>query len=98
MPNPLAMACLLLAWADPPATAPAAPTALEIVSALETTLADAIARAAPAVVAIARERSERDETLAIRGRNHEPPSTRSTPNGSRSTTARAWSSASRARS
>jgi len=60
-------------WADPPAT-PAGPTTpFDIVSALETTLADAIAKAESSVVAIARERSENDTTTAIRGRNPAPP-------------------------
>ncbi len=42
---------------------------LDVVAALETVLADAIAKAEPAVVAIAREKSDNDETLAVRGRD-----------------------------
>jgi len=61
------MALALLAWPDPPAPAPA-PTALDVVSAVESALGDAIAKAEPSVVAIAREKSENDETLAVRGR------------------------------
>ncbi len=65
MPNLLPLVLASLAWADP---SPPAPRPLDVVAALETALADAIARAEPAVVAIAREKSENDETLAIRGR------------------------------
>ena len=65
MPTLLPIALALLAWADP---APP-PTALDMVSALESVLADAIAKAEPSVVAIARKKSDNDETLAIRGRN-----------------------------
>jgi S1-C subfamily serine protease len=54
---------------DPPAlTAPA-----DIVSALETAMTNAIAKAQPSVVAIARERhGDGDETTAIKGRNRAP--------------------------
>src|SRR5947209_991885 len=58
---------LLLAWGDPPADPPA-PSAVDVVSALETALGDAIARAEDSVVAISRDKSENDETLAVRGR------------------------------
>ncbi len=73
MSNLLPLAYLLVLWADPPA-APAAPSSpLDVVSALETVLSDAIAKAEPSVVAIARERSEGDVTTAIKGRNPAPP-------------------------
>ena len=54
----------LLLNADPPAQAP---TPLDVVSAVETAMADAIAKAEDSVVAIAREKSDNEETLAIRG-------------------------------
>ena len=75
MPILVPLACALLAWADSPATPPAPPAnPLDIVSALESALADAIARAAPSVVAIAREKAETgDETTAVRGRSTAPP-------------------------
>ena len=62
---------------DRPSSA-AAPTPitspLELVEAIETVLADAIARAEPSVVAIDREKSGKDgETTAVRGRNPNPP-------------------------
>jgi S1-C subfamily serine protease len=71
MPILVPLACVLVAWADSPATPPAPPVnPLDIASALETVLADAIARAEPSVVAIAREKAETgDETTAVRGRN-----------------------------
>jgi serine protease Do len=65
---PLAFA--LLALADPPADSPA--PALDVVAALETVLADAIAKAQPSVVAISRSKSDGGETTAIRGRNPAP--------------------------
>ena len=72
MPNLVPLACLLLAWGDPAATSPPPPVPPPSVVALETALADAIARAEPAVVAIAREKAEGDRTTAIRGKNPEP--------------------------
>src|SRR4051812_9505248 len=74
MPTFLPMALALLAWPDPPAdTAPAPVLAPEqVVAALETALGDAIARAEASVVAIARVRSENDETTAVRGRDPLP--------------------------
>ena len=58
MPHLLFMALALLSSAEPPANPPAPPaTALDMVTALETVLADAIARAEPSVVAIARDKS-----------------------------------------
>src|SRR5260370_27242213 len=68
MPTFLLMALAALSWADPPAASPSL-SAQQIVAAMETVLGDAIARAEPSVVAIAREKSENDETLAIRGRD-----------------------------
>jgi S1-C subfamily serine protease len=73
MQNLVSLACVLLTWADPPAPSPPTAPAMDLVTAMETVLADAIARAAPSVVAIAREKSEHEETTAIRGRNPEPP-------------------------
>jgi len=67
MPILVPMALALLAWGDPPAGPPPA-SALEVVGAIETVLGDAIAKAEPSVVAIAREKSENEETLAVRGR------------------------------
>jgi serine protease Do len=67
---PLAFA--LLAWADPPAPADPPASALDLVAALETALADAIAKAQPSVVAVSRFKAEGGETTAIRGRNPEP--------------------------
>jgi serine protease Do len=64
------LALLMVALADPPAPAP--PTPADLVAALETALADAIAKAEPSVVAIARTKSPNgDETTAVRG--HNPP-------------------------
>jgi S1-C subfamily serine protease len=68
----LSLACMPLAWVDPPSQAPppaqqASPT--DLVSALETVVADAIARAEPSVVAIHRFKSDNArETLAVRGK------------------------------
>ena len=67
MPTLLPMALTLLAWADPP-QGPAAAPPLSVVEAVEAALADAIAAAEPSVVAVAREKSDNDETLAVRGR------------------------------
>ena len=51
------LACAFLAWADPPPqpARPPADSPLAVVDALETALGDAIAKAEPSVVAIARE-------------------------------------------
>jgi len=73
--------CLLLAWTDPlqPASDPPARSPADIVAAIETVMADAIAKAEPSVVAIHRDKGENSqETQAIRGRKralnlHEPP-------------------------
>lgn len=66
------LACLPLALVDPPGQAPPParqPSGYDLVSALETAVSDAIARAEPSVVAIHREKGENpQETLAIRGR------------------------------
>jgi len=66
--TPLALA--LCCFAGPPAAAPAPapPSPADVVAALEGALADAIARVEPSVVAISREKTETDETLAVRGR------------------------------
>lgn len=71
MPTVLPLALALLTWpGDPP---PAArPSAYAMVEAIETVLEDAIARAEPSVVAIAREKSENDQTLAVKGLNPDP--------------------------
>jgi serine protease Do len=66
MPTLLPIALALLSWSDPPASPSA--SALDIVSAVETVLGDAIARAEPSIVAISRDKSDDDETLAVRGR------------------------------
>jgi serine protease Do len=71
----LLSSCLLLAGDDPPksTTAPARLSSAEIVEAIETTVADAIARAEASVVAISREKAENgQETLAIRGKRPRP--------------------------
>ncbi|MBV8382683.1 MAG: trypsin-like peptidase domain-containing protein, partial [Planctomycetaceae bacterium] len=67
MPILAPLAFVFLGWADPPEPTPEA--GQEVVAALEMVLADAIAKAEPSVVAIAREKSENEETTAIRGRN-----------------------------
>jgi S1-C subfamily serine protease len=75
MPTLLLLVFALLATADPPdnpAAASAPPSAIDVVASLETVLQDAIARAEPSIVAIAREKSENDETTAIRGRDAAP--------------------------
>lgn len=61
---PIALAVLLMT--DPPV---ASPSALDVVSAVETVVADAIARAEPSVVAISREKAENEVTQAVRGRS-----------------------------
>ena len=51
----------------------APPTPIDLVAAMETVVADAVAKAEPSVVAIARTKSEKGEgTTAIKGRNPEP--------------------------
>jgi S1-C subfamily serine protease len=52
--------------ADPPSPAPG--SAMDVVTALETALSEAIARAEPSVVAIAREKGEDETTTAVRGK------------------------------
>src|SRR3954449_10885827 len=68
----LRLACLQLALVDPPAQAPQPvqqPSSIDLVSALENVVSDAIARAEPSVVAIHREKGDNpQETLAVRGR------------------------------
>jgi serine protease Do len=50
------------------------PRPLDVVAALETAVADAVARAEPSVVAIARTKAEKGAgTTAVKGRNPEPP-------------------------
>ncbi|SIN81552.1 serine protease Do/serine protease DegQ [Singulisphaera sp. GP187] len=72
MHNLGSLLCLLLALADPPpSSGPTAGSPLEVVAALESALADAIAKAEPSVVAIAREKGEDDVTTAVRGRGQE---------------------------
>jgi serine protease Do len=71
MVNLLPLVCALWAVADPPAAPAVSP--MEIVTALETAMSDAIEKAEPSVVAIARTKAEDgDETMAIRGRNPAP--------------------------
>ena len=67
------LACALLGWADPPPSpSQSGPSPLAVVEALETALGDAIAKAEPSVVAIAREKTEEgEETLAVRGKPRE---------------------------
>ena len=61
-----ALALFALSLADPPP--------VDVVSALETAVTNAIAKVEPSVVAITREKSlENDETLAVRGRDANPP-------------------------
>ena len=71
MPMLMPLALVLLSWADPPS--PPAVTPAQVVAALESALQDAIARAEPSVVAIGRDKSENDETTAVRGRDPLPP-------------------------
>ncbi|AGA29300.1 trypsin-like peptidase domain-containing protein [Singulisphaera acidiphila] len=68
MHNLGSLVCLLLALADPPPSDPPAGSPLEVVAALESALADAIAKAEPSVVAIARDKGEDDTTTAVKGR------------------------------
>ncbi|MGE3818421.1 MAG: trypsin-like peptidase domain-containing protein [Isosphaeraceae bacterium] len=79
MPTLLPLAFALMTWADPPAPSPLAPA--DVVAALETALEDAIALAEPSIVAIAREKSERDETTAVRGLGPPPPDPNLFPRG-----------------
>lgn len=68
----LTLACLTVGWVQPPAATASSPppTPLDVVSALETVVADAIARAEPSVVAIHRFKDESSqETLAVRGKS-----------------------------
>jgi S1-C subfamily serine protease len=70
MSIPIVLTCLCLGWAEPPSGSGSA-TAFEIVSSIETVVADAIERAEPSVVAIARTKNETNpdhETWAVRGR------------------------------
>jgi S1-C subfamily serine protease len=66
----LCLACATLAWDEPPKAASApAPAAIDVVSALEEALGDAIAGAEGSVVAIHRDKTDdAQETLAVRGR------------------------------
>jgi S1-C subfamily serine protease len=67
--------CLLLAWTDPPRQEPSRSplTPADVVAAIETAIADAIAKAEPSVVAIHRFKGENSqETLAVRGRRRRP--------------------------
>lgn len=70
MSIPIVLTCLCLGWAEPPSNSRSA-AAFEIVSSIETVVADAIERAEPSVVAIARTKTEANpnhETLVVRGR------------------------------
>lgn len=71
---PLALGLLTLP--GPPPTPADKPEPLDVVSALETAVADAIEKAEPSVVAITRIKGKSGETLAIRGRNPNPPEPR----------------------
>lgn len=62
----LPVALAIFTFGDPE---PPAPSAYEIVAAVETVIGDAIAKAEVSVVAISRDKSENDVTLAIRGRS-----------------------------
>ncbi len=76
MTSLVVLSCLVLAWTDPPpqASTRTEPSALDMVTAIETVISDAIAKAEPSVVAISRTKTENShETLAIRGRNRRPP-------------------------
>ena len=76
MPYLLLVVAAVLGGTDPQSTPPSNPSsssALDVVSALESTLVDAIARVEPSVVAIARDKNGKTEdTTAVRGR-YEPP-------------------------
>ena len=64
----LSLACLPWLWADPPPR-PQQPSPLDLVTAMQSVLADAIARAEPSVVAIHRYKKDNpQETLAVRGK------------------------------
>jgi serine protease Do len=72
MPHLAPVVLALLALADP-ATRQQQPSSIDIVTALETALGDAIAKAEPSVVAIARVKDARvEETTAVRGRMTAP--------------------------
>ncbi len=66
------LACLSVTWADPPSQTPPPPpqvAPIDLVTALETVVSDAIAKAEPSVVAIHRKKSENaQETMAVRGK------------------------------
>lgn len=72
MPHVAPVVLAFLAFlGDPPSPAqqPQAPSPIDIVTAMETALADAIAKAEPSVVAIAREKDGKsEETRAVRGK------------------------------
>lgn len=71
----IALTCLCLGWADPPAAVPPA-SAFEIVASIETVMEDAIVKAEPSVVAIGREKDEnapKNQTQAVRGRMRREP-------------------------
>jgi len=64
----LSLACLPLLWSDPPPR-PQQPSPLDLVTAIETVMTEAIARAEPSVVAIHRYKKDNpQETLAVRGK------------------------------
>jgi serine protease Do len=73
MPSLLLLVCLNLAPIDPPGQSGSPgqpPSPIDVVSALETVVSDAIARAEPSVVAIHRLKGDNpQETLAIRGKS-----------------------------
>jgi serine protease Do len=74
MPSLVPVALVLWALADPPAAEPPAPKPADVVAALESALTEAIAKAEPSVVAIAREKNgDSEETIAVRGRRPDPP-------------------------
>ncbi len=67
MPQLAPVLLALLVWSQAPSPPP--PGSIDVVSALEATLAEAIARAEPSVVAIARDKDGKsEETTAVRGR------------------------------
>ncbi|WP_406699845.1 trypsin-like peptidase domain-containing protein [Singulisphaera sp. Ch08] len=68
MHNLGSLVCLFLALADSPPSGPAASSPLEVVTAMESVLADAIAKAEPSIVAIAREKGDVEATTAVKGR------------------------------
>jgi S1-C subfamily serine protease len=72
MPLLVSLTCVsLLWWQEPPQ--PQQPSALDVVSAIETVVASAIARAEPSVVAIHRLKGDNpQETLAVRGKPRPP--------------------------